>query len=59
MPLSNCEYYRQRIEQEARSAEIETDLSVRHVHQTLANMYRIRLQAEEKIKIEPALTMAA
>lgn len=62
MASSNSDYYRKRIEQETRRAELETNMSVRHVHQTLANMYRVRLNAEERAAREvpqtkrPALT---
>lgn len=48
MTITNREYYCRRIEEESRRAEAETNSSVRHVHQTLANMYRVRLQAEER-----------
>ncbi|QGN55772.1 hypothetical protein [Novosphingobium sp. Gsoil 351] len=53
MSISNIEYYRKRIEEESRRAASETDISVRHVHQSLVKMYRIKLQAEE-VRAQPS-----
>lgn len=46
--ITNGEYYRKRLDEELRLARAETDIGVRHVHETLASMYRIRLAAEER-----------
>ena len=43
----DTEYYRKRLDQEIQLAKAETDMSVRHVHETLAQMYQVRLRAEE------------
>lgn len=44
---TNAEYYRKRIDEENRRAEAEADADVRYVHETLAKMYHVRLDAEE------------
>jgi hypothetical protein len=43
----NQDYYRRRIEEETSRAERERNPDVRHVHETLANLYRIRLDGEK------------
>lgn len=44
---TDAEYYRKRLDEEYRRADAETDPDVRYVHETLAKMHHVRLDAEE------------
>lgn len=48
METGNRTYYRKRIDEESRRAQAEGNPSVRHVHETLANLYQLRLAEEER-----------
>lgn len=58
---SNGEYYRKRLDEETLQAKASSDVSVRHVHETLAKMYRVRLRAEEQDipALEPTIHVRA
>ena len=46
--MSNISYYMARMAQERLRAEHETDPNVRHVHETMVNLYRIRLEGAQR-----------
>ena len=45
METSNTEYYERRVREELAKARAADSLEVRHVHETMARLYHIRLGA--------------
>jgi hypothetical protein len=48
MSGDNHDYYLLRMAEEKLRSQRESDPNVRHVHETMANLYRIRLEGEQR-----------